>query len=126
MARITAACRADRCLDAAAGGGDFLVADAFESSLEFVATIAAEDEVRMTVDQRRCQPAALYRTSLRGSVCGKIGRRPDPRDGARGYGQCAVVDRAVIICAGLHRCDAGVREQQVPVRHRSLHDCKGP
>jgi hypothetical protein len=45
--------------DAAAGARDLFIARAFETHLELVGAIAAEDEVRVAIDQPRRDPAAL-------------------------------------------------------------------
>jgi len=108
--------------DTATGGGDFLVADPGETLLELGSTVTAENEVGMAVDQCGRKPASLDGADFGGRNVGHLVSRPEPGDGATGNRQRAVLDCAVIRLAGLHRGDAGIGQQQVPFRHRTLQE----
>ena len=105
------------CLDAAALARDVFVACAGQSPLELARAIARVDEMRVAVDQSRCQPASpavelLVRAKRRRQVLA----RADPRDAAVAHGKRAIADCAAGRPAG-HRRESGVDDQQVAIGH---------
>ena len=110
--------------DAAAFSRYFFVADAAKPPLVFLGPLAAEDEVRMTVDEGGRHPAPGQGACFRRCPGREFRRGADPVDDAVANRDCAVVDRAVIGLALPHRGDAGVGQQQVPFAHQCLRNCK--
>ena len=104
--------------DPATGGGQFLVARSSETRLELAPPVAAEDQVRVAVDQGGRDPAPLERACLLRPMGRKFRFRPDPGDLAVPDRERPAVDRTVRIgSAGAHRCDARTGQQQIPAVH---------
>ena len=96
--------------DAAAGPRDLLVAHPLEPHLELARAVAAVDEVRVTVDQRRGdKPAVEVAPRPRCTVGGQYLRRPAPGDATTVQGYRALGDEAIGRFATLHggQCQIG-------------------
>jgi hypothetical protein len=79
--------------DTAAGACDFLIAGAGQTLFEFAGTVAAIDQVSMTVDQARRDPAAFAVGSLLGiEARWRVGGGACIDDAASGGGDQAVID----------------------------------
>ena len=110
--------------DAATLRRNVLIADAAQTPLVLFGPMPAEHEVRVAVDEGGGEPSTRQGTGLRGVPPGEIRSRTDPVDFPAGNRDRAGFDRAVVWCALPHRGDAGVRQQQIPVGHYSLRNCK--
>src|SRR5205085_910668 len=80
--------------NAATGAGDFLVACAVEPHLEFAGTIASENQMRMTVDQARRDPAAVAIDLRRRIETGRFACWPGKRNLRISGRNDALVDHA--------------------------------
>ena len=96
--------------------------DATELLLEFGATVATEDQVRMAVDKRRGYPTPGQGAGLDRGVFRQRRAFANPRDQAVADPYGAVLDRAVVGGSALHGRNVRIREQQVPVGHYFLRD----
>ena len=95
--------------DAAAGAGDLLITGAIQTQVEFVGAVAAENQMRVAIDQAgRDQRAVegLDGISQRGRVAGQIDHAPEPGDPAVMHRDRAVLDQPVRLLAdkGGERC----------------------
>jgi hypothetical protein len=106
--------RLDRGHDAAAGAGDLLVGRAFQAKLEFVRAVAAVNEVGVTVDEARRDPAALAidplpRVKTRRQF-GCLSRKGDPPVNG---GDGAALDGTEAVAAFGQREEAGIVPERV-------------
>jgi len=101
--------------DPAARFGDFLIAGAGAAHRMLVGAVAAEDKVRVAVDQAGRHPRASERKDFAGAIAGKIGPGPHPDDPAVLDSDGAVFDYPERIAGRrLHGRDMAIGEETVP------------
>ena len=98
--------------NSAAGAGDFLVGAPLEAHLEFPGPVAAPDQVRVAVDERRRdQAASEVDPGRRAEGRRQVGPRSAPADhSVPANGDRAIRDHPVGGRARLQRRDVGVLE----------------
>ena len=92
--------------DAAAGRGDFRVADALQALLEFTAAVTAEHRVGVAVDQARRDPGPFQIIDGRVFARRQFSARADPLDERTGRHDGRILDDRVD--ALRHGCDVAV------------------
>ena len=85
-----------------------LVTDTALTLFELGRAITAEHGMRMAVDERRRDPAAVQRPRFGGGRRGKIALRTKPRDGAVSDCKGGIFDNAVVRLAAAHCCEARI------------------
>ena len=100
--------------DSAARFGDLLVARAGAAHGMLVGAVAAEDQVRVAVDQARSDPCAAERIDFLRAITGEFGAFTDANDLSVGDSDRAIVDDAKGKSHALERGDVAVDEQPVP------------
>ena len=103
--------RHGRC-DPAAGFRDFLIGRAGAAHRVLVGARAAEDEVRVAVDQAGRDPGAAQRVDLLRAITGELGPLADADDPAVGDPHRAILDNPE--AGAFERGDVAVDEQPVP------------
>ena len=83
----------------------------FQSLLKFRGAVAAEDQMRMAIDERRCEPAAVHRALFDRRMCGQLRLLAEPLDTAVvDRNCCRFADNSVIRQVGSHRGNTCVGE----------------
>ena len=111
----------DRSDDPAAGAGDILIGGPAQPLFEFARAVAAEDQMRVTVDQSRREPASAQPLRLDRLYGRQIRARSDPGDTAVGDDHGGVADGPIGGPARNHGGGVTVDQQAVGLhRLRSL------